>query len=163
MSSRLIGIPSRVTLASCGLISLSLSRVFFALRGFDPSVTGSWSLFSIALTILGGLSVFVALLPGSWVERAFKIAPAKVSRAPIKLLVTFAVVSYLLIVIFSLTKTPRLNPQFVYSICPACVLMIADDPSLETVLLVLAPLSAAVYGSLGGILGYLWVICREAT
>ncbi|HZW81094.1 MAG TPA: hypothetical protein VFF50_11535 [Candidatus Deferrimicrobiaceae bacterium] len=163
MTSSLIGIPSRFALLVCGLISLALSRIYFALRGLDPASHGSWSLFSTTLMALGGVAVFIALLPGSWVEQAFKIEPGKPSLVPIKLLGGFAVVSYLVVVGLSFAHNSPPSPQLVFFVCPACALTITVDPSLGTVLLGLAPLSAAVYGSLGGILGYVWVVRRKAS
>jgi hypothetical protein len=74
----------------------------------------------------------------------------------------FAVVSYLLVA--GLSVAPHgwhPSPQFVFFICPACGLTITVDPSLGTVLAGLAPLSAAVYGSLGAILGYVSVVTRK--
>jgi hypothetical protein len=162
MASSLIGIPSRFAFLVCGLISLALSRVYLALRGLDPVPHASWSVFSAALMVVGGFAVFIALLPGSWVEKACKIEPGNPSLLPIKMLAGFAVISYLVIVglLFApLTWYP--SPQVVFSVCPACALTITVDPSLGTVLLGLAPLSAAVYGSLGAVLGYMSVVLRK--
>jgi hypothetical protein len=162
MASRLIGILSRLALAVCGLISLLLSRMYVALRGFDSASRGSWSLFSVALITVGVLAVFIALLPGSWVRKAFKIEPAKSTSVPLKMLAGFAVVSYLVIVgLFFAPHSWHPSSQFVFFLSPACALTITVDPSLGTVLLGLAPLSAAVYGSLGGVLGYASVILRK--
>jgi hypothetical protein len=164
MSSRLIGIPSRLAFAVCGMVSVLLSRMYIALGGLDSGSHGSWSLFSVALAAVGGLAVFIALLPGSWVKKAFKIEPDKSTSFPIKMLAGFAIISYFVIV--GLSFAPRSwhpSPQFVFSLCPACALTITVDPSLGTVLLALAPLSAAVYGSLGGILGYVSVILSKSS
>jgi hypothetical protein len=162
MSSSLIGIPSRVAFAFCGLISVLLSRMYVALRSLDPASRGSWSIFSVALMVVGGFAVFLALVPGSWVKKAFKIEPDKSTSVPIKMLAGFAIVSYF--VIAGLSFAPHSwhpSPQFVCCLCPACALTFTVDPSLGTVLLGLAPLSAAVYGSLGGVLGYVSVILRK--
>lgn len=161
MASRLIGIPSRLALAVCGLISLLLSRMYVALRSFDPASRGSWSLFSAALIAVGGLAVFIALLPGSWVRKAFKIEPDKSTSVPIKMLAGFALVSYLVVGLFFAPLRWHASSHLVFFLCPACALTITVDPSLGTVLLLLAPLSAAVYGSLGGVLGYASVILRK--
>jgi len=162
MASRLIGIPSRLALAVCGLLSLLLSRMYLALRGLDPAFRGSWWLFSAALIAVGGLALFVALLPDSWARKAFKIEPDKSTSVPIKMLAGFAFVSYLVIVGLSFAPLSwHPSSQLVFFLCPACALTITVDPSLGTVLLGLAPLSAAVYGSLGGVLGYASVILRK--
>jgi hypothetical protein len=162
MASRLIGIPSRLVFAVCGLISVLLSRMYVALRGLDPASRGSWSLFSVTLMAVGGFAVFIALLPASWVKKAFKIEPDKSTSVPIKMLAGFAIASYLVIVgLFFAPHGWHSSPQFIFSLCPACALTITVDPSLGTVLLGLAPLSAAVYGSLGGVLGYVSVVLRK--
>lgn len=160
----LIGMPSRVALIVCGLISVALSRMYLALRSLDPVAHGSWSVFSIVLLVLGGLAIFIALMPGSWVEKLCKIELSKPSLLPIKMLGSFAIVSYLTIV--GLSFAPHSwhpSPRFAFSICPACALTITVDPSLGTVMLGLAPLSAAVYGSLGGVLGYASVVLRKGS
>ena len=162
MASSLIGIPSRYAFLVCGLLSLALSRMYLALRSLDPASHASWSLFSTALMTVGGFAVFIKLLPGSWVEKACKIEPGNPSLLPIEMLAGFAVVSYLVIVgLFFASLTWRPSPEVVFAVCPACALTITVDHSLGTVLLGLAPLSAAVYGSLGAVLGYLSVVLRE--
>ena len=162
MASRLISIPSRLSLAVCGLISLLLSRMYVALRGLDPASSRSWSLFSAALIAVGGLAVFSALLPGPWARKVFKIKPDGSTSVPIRMLAGFAVVSYFVIVgLFFAAHSWHPSSQFVFFLCPACILSITLDPSLGTVLVVLAPLSAAVYGSLGGVLGYASAILRK--
>lgn len=162
MATRLIGIPSRVAFFVCGMISVLLSRMYLALRGFDPASHDTWSLFSVALTVVGGLALVVALLPGSWVEKGCKMQRHELSAMPVKTLGAFAAVSYLSIVGLSLAPHRwHPSPQFVFSVCPACALTITVDPSLGTVLLALAPLSAAAYGSLGGLVGYASVVLRH--
>jgi hypothetical protein len=161
MASSLIGIPSRFAFLVCGLISVALRRMYLALRSLDPASHASWSLFSAALMVVGGFAVFIALLPGSWVEKACKIEPGNPSLLPIEMLAGFAVVSYLVIVgLFFAPHTWHPSPQVVFAVCPACALTIVD-PSLGTVLLGLAPLSAAVYGSLGAVMGYMSVVLRK--
>lgn len=164
MASRWIGIPSRVAFFVCGLISVALSRMYIALRGLDPASHGIWSLFSAVLMVLGVSSVLIALLPGSWVQKVRKIEVGKPSSLPIKMLAGFAVVSYLVVV--GLSFAPHswsASSQFVFFVCPACALTITVDPSLGAVLLGLAPLSAAVYGSLGAVLGYISVVLRKGS
>ena len=66
----------------------------------------------------------------------------------------FAANSYGVVALLALLHpSTRLPPVAVYSVCPSCVLTITVDPSLASSLLVLAPLSAAVYGSVGGVIG----------
>jgi hypothetical protein len=164
MASSLIGIPSRCAFVVCGLISLALSRKYLALQSLDPASHANWSLFSAVLMAVGGFAVFIALLPGSWVEKTCKIEPGNPSLLPIKMLAGFAVVSYLVIV--GLHFAPHIwrpSPQLVFSVCPACALTITVDPSIGGALLFLAPLSAAVYGSIGAVLGYVSVVIRKGS
>src|SRR5580658_8750735 len=135
--------------------------MYVALRSFDPASRGSWSLFSVALITVGVLAVFIALLPGSWVRKAFKIEPAKstsVHQDARRLCRRFLPPDCR-----TLLRTAQLASQL-----PVCVFPMSSVrfnhhcwPSLGTVLLGLAPLSAAVYGSLGGVLGYASVILRK--
>ena len=114
--------------------------------------------------VVGVSAVLIALLPGSWVQSVRKIEVSKPSSLPIKMLAGFALVSYFVVVGLSFAPHswhPR--PQFVFTVCPACALTITVDPSLGTVLLGLAPLSAAVYGSLGAVLGYISVVLRKGS
>jgi len=112
--------------------------------------------------LLGGVGVIVALVPGSWVAKAFRGEPGEGSLVPLKMLVGFALGSYLVIVALSFLHG-RSSPQLIFLLCPACALTVLADPSPETVFLLLAPLSAAGYGALGGIVGHVWVLSKKAS
>ena len=164
MTTGLVTLFYRVALFVCGVISLLLGRAFRMIQGVMPDASVNWSLFSITLTLVGGLVVVIALLPTSWVERACNSGSRRESDSsiPIKLLGGFALFSYLLTV--GLNFAPRswhLTAQMVYSACPACVLTVTVDPSLGAVMSMLAPLNAAVYGSLGALLGYFFLAVRN--
>jgi hypothetical protein len=144
------------------MICLALGRVYRALLGLDRASQGSWSVFSAILMLVGGLAILVALLPGSWITKVSRVESTGHSLVPIKMMGAFAVASYLVIVGLSVASHSwRPSPEFVFSICPACALTLTVDPSLSTVLLFLAPMSAAVYGALGGELGYLSVLLHR--
>lgn len=169
MRNSFIGIPSRIAFLLCGIISLALGRVYRSLVGLDRASEGSWSVFWAILMAVGGLAVLLAILPGSWISKALRVESTKHSLVPIKMMGAFAAASYLIIaglsfgiVGFSVASLgSRLSPEFVFSVCPACALRITVQPSLSTVLLFLAPLSAAPYGALGGELGYLSVVLHK--
>ncbi len=116
----------------------------------------NWRMFSGLMVVIGGVTVVVSLLPSSWIERACGISADKVrSSLPMKLLGVFAGLSYLITVGLDLAPhTWHVSTQLVYLFCPACVLTITVDPSLLSVLFLLAPLNAAVYGPLGVAFGY---------
>lgn len=121
-----------------------------------PAASHSWNVIAAAWIVIGGVSVIIAVLPDLWIDAACKVvAERPVSSLPIKLFGGFAVFSYLLTA--GLDFAPlglRPTPQLVYTLCPACTLSVTVDPSLSTVLLLLAPLDAAVYGALGAVVGY---------
>jgi len=124
----------------------------------------SWYLLPAALTAIGGFAVAVALLPGSWVERVCKIGTdnQRLSSVPIKMLGGFAVFSYLLTVgLYFASFTRHPSPWLVFSVCPACALMYTTGTSLGTVSWLVAPVDAAVYGSLGVAFGFLLVVLRR--
>jgi hypothetical protein len=160
MATGSIGIPSRLIFFACGLISISMSAIYRAVQGLGPAVVGKWLVFSTVLMLLGGFSVVISLLPSSWVERVCKVGPGdkRLSSLPLQMLAAFAVFSYLLTAGLAFAPLSwRPGPQLVFSICPACALTMTVGPSLGSVLLLLAPLDAAVYGSLGAALGYISV------
>ena len=144
------------------MISLALGRVYRSLLGLDRGSQGSWSVFSAILMVVGGLALLMAVLPGSWIPKALRVESTEHSWVPIKMMGAFAAASYLAIVGLSLgSHSWRPSPEYVFSVCPACALTITVDPSLSTILLFLAPFSAAAYGALGGELGYLYVVLHK--
>jgi hypothetical protein len=164
MAPGLLKLASRLAVIACGVISILLSRTFRSFQRVMPTVNVNWRLFSTALMLVGGLTLFIALLPSSWLESACNSGSPTEDRSsvPIKLLLGFAVFSYLFTV--GLNFAPlnwHVSANMVYLVCPACLLTITVDPSFGTVLLVLAPLNAAVYGSLGAILGYFFLAVRN--
>jgi hypothetical protein len=164
MARSLFGMFSRVAFFACGMISVLLSNGYRALQRVDPDMHSRLPLFSTALIVIGGFSAVLALLPTSWVAWASKTPTNQnVFSVPIKMVGALAVFSYLLTLgLYFAPKTLSHFPLFViFSACPACVLSVTVDASFGTVLLLLAPLSAAVYGSLGAILGFVLVAIRN--
>jgi hypothetical protein len=159
-----IGLPSRLALFVCGMISIVLSNAFRVMQVLIPDAHVKWRILSAVLFVVGGLTAVIALLPSSWLGRACKIGPDSEDRSsvPIKLLGGFAGFSYLLTVGLDLAPHSwHPTAQAVYLLCPACVLTITVDPSFGSVLLVLAPLNAVVYGSLGAVVGFLLLAIRN--
>lgn len=52
--------------------------------------------------------------------------------------------------------TWRPSPGLVFSVCPAAMLSISVDPSWLTVLVLLAPINAALYGAVGVVLAWIF-------
>jgi hypothetical protein len=166
MATGLLKLASRLALIACGMISILLSRTFRSFQGVMPAVNVNWHLFATALMVIGSLTVAIALLPSSWLDRACnsEASTKNYSSLPIKLAAVFALVAYLFTV--GLDFAPRnwhLSANMLYVVCPACVATITADPSFGAVALVLAPLNAAVYGSFGVLLGYSFLAVRNRT
>jgi hypothetical protein len=83
---------------------------------------------------------------------------------PLKLLGGFAATFYLVaLVAYLAPRRWNLDPQLMFSVCPMYFLKRAFDPPLATILFLLAPMNAAVYGSLGLTLGYAWLAFGKRT
>ena len=153
-----MGKPSRLTIFLCGLITVLLSRPYQLLRDFDSYAHTHvpWSLFSVGLVLVGIAAMLLAFVPIGWLPGAGVSKEHSTRSLPIRLLVMFAGVAYLVVVgLYFAPHAWNLSPAVAFVICPACALSVTVDPSLVTVFLLLAPLSAVVYGSVGAIVGVL--------
>jgi hypothetical protein len=167
MSARAIRTTSRIAFLLCGLTSLFTGVPFLMVRGGLPlPVQSEWVIFAAALALVGLFSVTLALLPRSWIAKACKKDrdDTQMFSAPLKWLGGFAAVSYLIALVAYLAPHRwNLNPQLMFSLCPLYFVKMTFDPSLVTTFFVLAPMNAAVYGSLGLTAGYSWLALRERT
>jgi hypothetical protein len=166
MSGRGIRIPSRIVFFLCGLASLFTGFPYVLLRGSELPVQSEWVIFAVALALVGVFSVTTAVLPRSWIAKVCKKDrdDAQLFSAPLKWLGTFAAISYLLALVAYLAPHRwDLNTQLMLSVCPLYFLRMAFDPSLMATFFMLAPMNAAVYGSLGVTLGYAWLAFRKRT
>jgi hypothetical protein len=149
----------------CGAASLRISSACRLLTQFFPGAPGEWLALSAFLLATGLVSLLTAVLPGNWAMRLRRGygGNATQSGLPIKALLSFAACSYLVTTglgLWGAALSPP--PAAVYTVCPACVLTVTVDPSPLSVLLVLSPMNAAVYGSIGGTIGWLSVLLRRA-
>ena len=136
------------------------------LRGIDLPVQSEWILFAVALGLMGVFSVMLAVLPRSWMAKACRRSrdDEQLFSAPLKLLAGFAATSYLLaLVAYLAPHSWNLDAQVMFLLCPMYFIKMTFDPSLVAVLLLLAPMNAAVYGALGLTLGYAWLAFRKRT
>jgi hypothetical protein len=164
MSARAIRITSRIAFFLCGLISLFTAVPFLMLRGAGLPVQSEWIIFVATLAPLGLFSVTLAVLPRSWIAR-----PGRKDRddrqlflTPLKWLACFAAISYFVALIAYLAPHRwDLDPQLMFSLCPLYLVRMTFDPSLVATFFLLAPMNAAVYGSLGLTLGYVWLAVRK--
>jgi hypothetical protein len=166
MSARAIRITSRIASFLCGLISLFTCVPFLMLRGAELPVQSEWVIFVAALATVGLFSVTVAVLPRSWIAKACKKDrdDEQLFLAPFKWLGVFAAISYLVALVSYLAPHRwDLDPQLMFSLCPLYFVKMTFDPSLIATFFLLAPMNAAVYGSLGLTLGYAWLAFRKRT
>jgi len=166
MSGRAIRTTSRITFLFCGLISLLTGVPYVMLRGAELPVQSEWGIFAVALALVGVFSVTLAMLPRSWIAKACKKDrdDEQLFLAPFKLLGGFAVISYLLALVAYLAPHRwNLDPQLMFLLCPMYFVKMTFDPSLPAVFFLLAPMNAAVYGSLGLALEYAWLAVRKRT
>jgi len=160
MSGRAIRATSRIVFLFCGLISLFTGVPYAMLRGIGLPVQGEWVIFLFALALVGVFSVTVAVLPRAWIAKACgkDRDDEQLFSAPLKVLGGFAAISYLVAVVAYLAPN-RWNPdpQLMLSLCPMYLVKMTFDPSPVVIFFLLAPMNAAVYGSLGLTLGYAWL------
>jgi hypothetical protein len=164
MAGRAIRITSRIVFFVCGLVSLFTGVPYAMLRGVDLPVQSEWVIFVVALALVGLFSLAVALLPRSWLANVCKKDrdDERLFYAPLKLLGGFAAISYLLaLVAYFAPHNWDLNPQLMLALCPMYLIRMTFDPAPVWIFFVLAPMNAAVYGSLGVTLGYAALAFRE--
>jgi hypothetical protein len=165
MAGRALTITSRIVFLLCGLTTLLTGVPYVLLRGADLPLESEWIIFVVTLGLLGGFSVVVASLPRSWIAKACKLErdDQRIFSTPLKVLGGFAAISYLFAVgAYFAPRSWDLNSQIMLSLCPMYVVKMTIDPPAVTVFFLLAPMNAAVYGSLGLTLGYLWLFFRRS-
>jgi hypothetical protein len=165
MGNTLRGLPSRFAFFVCGLVTFAIGRLYAALFRLNFAA-GPASFESVVLILVAVLALFIAFVPSSWIGRICDIDPTNRCRSsmPVKMLGGFAAFAYVIIAgpqFLSPSRYASVDPALVFLLCPACVLTLTVDPSMETVLLLLAPLNAAVYGAFGGTLGYIFLAIRN--
>jgi hypothetical protein len=157
MPGRAIGVTSRIVFAICGLVSLLTGAPYVMLRGVDMPVQSEWIVFAVTLALVGLFSLTLAILPRSWIAkvRHKDRDDPQLFSSPLKVLGAFAAVAYLLALLADLAPHRwNLDPQLMLVLCPMYLVKMMFDPSLVAVFFLLAPMNAAVYGSLGLTLGF---------
>jgi hypothetical protein len=157
MSGRAVRITSRIVFFLCGLISFLTGVPYALLQGVDLPFQNEWIFFVIALALIGGFSVAVALLPSSWIAKWCKKEwdDRRLYLVPLKLLGILAAIFYLVALgAYFAPHTWNLSPQIMLPLCPMYFLKMTFDPSPVAIFLLLAPMNAAVFGSIGLTLGF---------
>lgn len=160
MHGRAIRITARIVFFVCGVTSLLTGAPYVLLRGVDLPVQSEWVVFVGVLGLVGVFSLAVAVLPRSWIARACKKDrdDTQLFSTPIKLLGYFAAISYLVaLVAYFAPHSWNLDPQLMIVLCPLYFVKMTFDPPLIAAFFLLAPMNAAVYGSLGLTVGYAWL------
>jgi hypothetical protein len=166
VSARAIRITSRVAFFLCGLISLVTCVPFLMLRGAGLPVESEWVIFVAVLAPLGFFSMALVVLPRAWIAKVCRKDrdDKHLFLTPLKWLGGFAAISYLAAVFAYLAPHRwNLDPQLMFPLCPLYFIKLTFDPSLVATFFVLAPMNAAVYGSLGLVLGYAWLAFGKRT
>jgi len=147
----------------CVLVSLVTGVPYVMLRGIGLPVQSEWGLFAVVLALVGVLSAAVGVLPRSWVRRACKRdrEDVRLFSVPLKVLCGFAAIAYLVAIFaFFAPHIWNLNPQLMLALCPLYFVKMTIDPSPLSVYCLLAPMNAAVFGSVGVVVGYVSLALR---
>ena len=163
MTGRAIRITSRIIFCLCGLVTLVTAVPYAMLRGEDLPVQSEWIIFVVALAAIGVFSVTISLLPRGWIAKLCRKDrdDERIFALPLKLLGSLAAVGYCVAVFAHFAPhTWNLNPQLMLALCPLYLVRMTFDPSPALVFFLLAPMNAAVFGSLGLTLGYAWLALR---
>jgi len=157
MTGRAVRITSRIVFLLCGLLSLLTAAPYALLRGVDLPFQSEWVIFVVVLALVGGVSIVVALLPASWIAKICKReqGDGRLFSTPLKLLGGFATIFYLVaLVAYFAPHNWNPDPQIMLLLCPMYFVKMTIDPSPASIFFLLAPMNAAVFGSLGLTLGY---------
>lgn len=164
MAGRATRATARTIFVICGLVSLVTCAPYVLLRGTELPVQSEWIVYAVALGAVGVFSVLVGLLPRSWLAKLGKRDrdDARLFSFPLKVLGGFAALFYL-VAVFAYFAPNRwnLDPGFMFPLCPLYFVKMTFDPPLIAAFFLLAPMNAAVYGSLGLTVGYAWLAFRK--
>jgi hypothetical protein len=164
MSGRAVRITSRIVSLVCGLVSILTGVPYALLQGEDLPFQSEWVIFVVALALVAVVSLAVALLPQSWIGKVCRKdrEDGRLFSGPLKLLGSFAAIFYLVALVpYFAPHRWNLNPQLMLALCPMYLLKMTFDPSPVAIFFLLAPMNAAVYGSLGLTVGYACLVPRR--
>jgi hypothetical protein len=153
----------RMAFFVCGVVTASVGRVYGGFQQFYPTQRMNWAPFYVVLIIVGLTTICLSLLPIKWIRRVESDRVERNDSTSFKILLTFAAAGLLLPIILSFVPPTAVQPPWalVYSICPACVLTLTVDSSLTSMIVLLAPINAAVFGAIGGVVGTVVDLLRK--
>jgi hypothetical protein len=164
MAGRAIRNTSRVVFCVCGLTSLFTGFFYAQLRGVELPVESEWIPFVAVFAVVGLVSVAVGVLPSKWTARLCKMdwQDPRLFGTPLKVLSGFAAIAYLVAVVADYAPHRwNLDPQIMLVLCPMYFVKMTFDPAPREIFLMLAPMNAAVFGSVGLTLSYAWLTFRK--
>jgi hypothetical protein len=149
----------RIAVCICGVGTVLVARLFGRFKHLAPP-QANWSAFHGVLLAVGILAIIISLVPAALVRKV-RLAFTDERRFPTAFVGGFAAIGFAAALILALIPVTR-NPSMTafYCVCPACIATATVDPSFATVICVLAPLNAAIFGAFGGVLGAVLRLCR---
>ena len=167
MAGRATRIAARIVFFVSGAVSIAVGVVFWSMHGTELPYQADWPIFAGVPFLTGVVAVLSALLPRRWTGKVFGVAPDDPSllTVPGEGWLIVAATAYLIALVFHLTRESwHPGQQWTFSLCIVCGItasMGPQDHSLVSILLMLAPINAAIYGSIGLTLGYAWFFLRR--
>jgi hypothetical protein len=152
MAGRRLRVIARIVFAICGLVSLLTAALYAMLQGVDLPYQSEWVIFVVALGLGGLFALLLAVARRAWIAKACSLNrdDPRLFSAPLKWLGGFAAIFYLVAVFaYFAPHTWNLNPQLMLALCPMYLVKMTFDPSPAVVFFLLAPMNAAVFGSVG--------------
>lgn len=151
---------SRFIFILCGLTSLVTAVPYAMLRGIDLPYQSEWVIFVVVLGLVGIVGIGAGLARRAWIAKICKRNPddKRLFSWPLRLVVGCATLFYAIAAFaYFAPHNWNIDAQLMLALCPLYLLKMTFDPSAAMVFFLLAPMNAAVYGSIGLALGYIWL------
>jgi hypothetical protein len=162
MAGRCGNITVRFVFFMGGVVSLAVAALYAMLRGSDLPYQNEWVIFTVVFGLVGAVNVLVAILPASWTAKICRVKN-KSSLFSLRMFGGFAVVSYLVAAGFFFTphEWNLSGSLWTFLGCPVYIVRETFDPTRVEIFLVLAPINAVVYGTIGSMVGFWRPRCKE--
>lgn len=164
MPGSALNITARILFILSGVVSLVLAALYTMLRGADLPYQSEWVIFAVVLSLVGAVNVLVAIFPASWTVRICGVKDrSSLFSLPLRMFGVFAAITYFITV--GLFFTPHewnlSGSLWTFLLCPVYIVRETFDPSLVGIFLMLGPMNAAVYGSIGTVVGLALLTSRK--
>lgn len=164
MSARVLNATARVLFFIGGLVSLAIAAFYTLLRGSDLPRQSEWVIFALVLSVAGVVNIVAAVLPVSWTKKICRIADSgSLFSLPLRMFGLFAVFFYFVAVALFFTPHEWNLGGFLWTflLCPVYIIRGTIDPQPAQLLLLFAPIDAALYGAIGTVVGLAWLSLRR--